>query len=397
MRLADRSCDVLVVGGGVAGVCAAISSARLGADTVLVEKNNFPGGSAVIGMHRYICGLYDLDGDPPKQPDHTLNDGLVREICRHLFQRSPELLPETMGRVHVLPFQTDQLILIFHLLLNWETKLKSVFGGRVMTVETDKQQIASVQVTDGNDAHVLQPKAVVDCSGDAVVSRLSGADLVEDAPHMSQMAGFSMRIAGLKDSDEMISLKVPYILNQAAKEKAIPFHARFATMTLLKDQTEAVLKLAIPNAGRHSETASAKRVAQNIHHYLTTQISAFEKTTIVAMSPRVVHREGDRMMGKYLLTAEDLLSGKKFTQNAVQNSWPIELWHPEKGPTYRYPKGCYDIPEACHCSSSITNLFSGGRCISVTPEALGSTRVMGTCMALGEQAGRLATESACAF
>ena len=394
MRLADRSCDVLVVGGGVAGVCAAVSSARLGADTLLVEKNDFPGGSAVIGMHRYICGLYALDGDSPKQPDHTLNSGLVQEICRQLYQRSPKLLPQKMGRVHLLPFQTDQLTSMFHFLMKHEKLLAPVFGGRVTAVETDNQKIVSVHVTEGDQASVIQPTAVVDCSGDAVVSRLSGADLVKDEPHLGQMAGFSMRIAGLKDPDEMILLKVPYILNQAAKDGAMPFHVRFTTMTLSRDCTEAVLKLAIPNKGDSSEIVGVRELAKDIHHYLTTQISAFEKTTIVAMSPRVVHREGARMMGKYLLTAEDVLSGRKFLKSIVQNSWPIEFWHPENGPIYRYPVGCYDIPEECQCSSSILNLFSGGRCISVTPEALGSTRVMGACMALGEQSGRLAAEFA---
>ncbi len=394
MRLADRSCDVLVVGGGVAGVCAAVSSARLGADTLLVEENRFPGGSAIISMHRYICGLYALDGDSPTQPDHTQNDGLVREVCHHLFQRSPNLLPEKMGRVHLLPFQTDQLISTFHYLLNRETHLKSVFGCRVTAVETHNQKTSSVQVAESEKGHVLRPTAVVDCSGDAVVSQLSGADQVKDAPHMGQMAGFSVRIANLKDPDEMISLKVPYILNRAAIDGVMPLHVRFTTLTLNKDRTEAVLKFAVPNEGSTNEIASVRKVAEKTHCYLATQISAFAKSTIVEMSSWVSHREGPRMMGKYLLTAEDLLSGRKFLNSTVQNSWPIEFWHPEKGPIYRYPERCYDIPEECQCSSSLMNLFSGGRCISVTPEALGSTRVMGTCMALGEQAGRLAAEFA---
>lgn len=397
MRLADKSCDVLVVGGGVAGVCTALSSARLGADTLLIEENDFPGGTVVISMHRFICGLYALDGDAPKQPDHTLNSGIVREVCRHLCQQSPELLPKTMGRVHVLPFQTDPLISVIRLLLNEESRLNPFFGCRVTAVKTENKRITLVQVVDADGAHQIKPKAVVDCSGDAAVSRFSGAELVKDTPHLGQMAGFSIRVTGLKDPDDMISIKVPYILNQAAIEGTLPSYVRFATLTLSDEPTEAVLKLAVPNKGDGSDIASVRALVQEVHYYLTDQLSEFQKSTIMEMSPRISHREGPRMMGKYLLTAEDLLAGRRFMNSSVQNCWPIEFWHPEKGPTYRYPERPYEIPEECQCSSNISNLFSAGRCISVTPNALGSTRVMGSCMSLGEQAGRLAAGYVCAI
>jgi hypothetical protein len=96
-----------------------------------------------------------------------------------------------------------------------------------------------------------------------------------------------------------------------------------------------------------------------------------------------------------VLTASDIRAGRKFS-GAVINSWPIELWTPARGPVYRYVggDGCYGIPEVCQKSRDIGNLFMAGRCISVTGEALGSTRVMGTCLALGEAAGRMAARRA---
>ena len=68
------TCDVLVVGFGVAGISAAVRAAREGAQTILVERNGFPGGVAVAGMHRFICGLY-ANGDT--MPDRTLNGGIA--------------------------------------------------------------------------------------------------------------------------------------------------------------------------------------------------------------------------------------------------------------------------------------------------------------------------------
>jgi hypothetical protein len=76
----------------------------------------------------------------------------------------------------------------------------------------------------------------------------------------------------------------------------------------------------------------------------------------------------------------------------TKNAWPVELWDRDKGTIYTYvPRGdYYEIPFRCLQVKGISNLLTAGRCISVTREALGSTRVMGSCISLGEQAGRAA-------
>ena len=101
-------------------------------------------------------------------------------------------------------------------------------------------------------------------------------------------------------------------------------------------------------------------------------------------------------MGYYQLTVEDILSARIFPDGVVKNAWPVELWDQDRGTVYRYlPEGsCHEIPFRCLTVRGITNLLTAGRCISVTREALGSTRVMGICLALGEQAGKAAAHYA---
>ncbi len=85
------------------------------------------------------------------------------------------------------------------------------------------------------------------------------------------------------------------------------------------------------------------------------------------------------------------MGGRDFPGAAVRNAWPIEFWHQEKGPIYRYleeGKTDYAIPVACLQPAEIDNLLAAGRCLSATPMALASARVMGACLALGEAAGR---------
>ena len=131
-----------------------------------------------------------------------------------------------------------------------------------------------------------------------------------------------------------------------------------------------------------------------LHACLKASLPAFKASRMVDHTTDVLEREGIRLKGLYSLTGEDVLEAREFPDGAAKSAWPIELWDPERGPTYRYPEpgtAC-DIPLRCLKAADARNLFCAGRCISVTHEALGATRVMGTCMALGEAAGREAAK-----
>jgi len=99
------------------------------------------------------------------------------------------------------------------------------------------------------------------------------------------------------------------------------------------------------------------------------------------------------VIGRYELTREDVLSGRKFEDAVARGSWPIELWKEGRpGATYEYLEDgqSYDIPLRCLQAQDLGNLFVAGRCLSASHEALGSARVIGTCLATGEAAGRAA-------
>jgi len=108
-------------------------------------------------------------------------------------------------------------------------------------------------------------------------------------------------------------------------------------------------------------------------------------------------REGRRVIGRYRLTREDVLVGRKFEDGVARASWPIELWEEgQLGASFEYlPDGeTYDIPLRCLHARDVENLFVAGRCLSASHEALGSARVIGTCLATGAAAGRAAARCA---
>ena len=386
MNYKKIDCDVLVVGGGITGMAASIKAAREGANTVLIEKNIFPGGAAITGLHRFICGLYP---NKPDMPNNTLNKGIASEICLMLKKLAPKKIPMRMGKVYVLPFATADLVSVLRSLSEKEEKLKIYYNTSAFSVKKEINTIVSVTVQNFNNKFDMIPRTVVDCSGDGVIIQKSGARYKVISPDKQQLSGYTFRVKGLEDVTDILAVKVPYYLSKAAEQKKIPFYLKYTTFVSGDDEDEGYCKLNIPPALTTTMEKQAKKNALLVHNYLSRVLPVFKESYIVEMSPEVVDREGPLLYGEYTLTADDIINARKFPDGIVKNAWPIELWDQQKGVTYKYlgPGKNYEIPLRCLVTKDIKNLFCAGRCISVTHEALGSTRVMGTCISLGERAG----------
>ena len=386
MKYKKTECEVLVVGGGVAGIAASIKAAREGASTILIEKNSFPGGTGITGLHRFICGLYANTKDVP---DKILNEGIASEICFMLQELAPEKIPLRMGKVYVLPFATSNLMSVIRSLSEKEKQLDIYYNTRAVSAKTKNNTIVSVTIQNLNKKFDIIPRVVVDCSGDGVIIQKSGARYRVISPDKKQLSGYTFRVKGLEDVTDILAVKVPYYLSKAAEQKKIPFYLKYTTFVSGDDEDEGYCKLNIPPALTTKMEKQAKKDALLVHNYLSRVLPVFKKSYIVEMSPEVVDREGPLLCGEYTLTADDIINARKFPDGIVKNAWPIELWDQQKGVTYKYlePGENYEIPLRCLVTKDIKNLFCAGRCISVTHEALGSTRVMGTCISLGERAG----------
>lgn len=385
----NTTCDVLVVGAGVAGTAAAVAASRGGARTLLLEREEYLGGTGYAGMFQTICGLY-LNADAV--PTETLNKGIAREITALLRKASPKNEIRKMGQVFVLPYTRDDLQSVLTSLCDGEKELSTLLGHAVMSAEREQSAIKAVTIEGVHGKEVIAPTMVIDCSGTGVVAAMAGAAFELTPDDERQLAGFVVRVKGLKDVDEHLSLKVPYHLAQAVKQGLLAPAARYTLFSPGEVADEGYCKMSVSALDEASGVEKARADADAMIKYLASVLPAFEHASLVDTSHKVLEREGRRVVGEYLLTKEDVLSAKKFPDGVVKNSWPIELWDSSKGTIYRYvPRGDhYEVPFRCLTVKGIENLLVAGRCISVTHEALGSTRVMGTCMALGEQAGKAA-------
>ena len=383
------SCELLVVGGGVAGSCAAIAAARNGVRTILVERQGYLGGTGYVGMLQYICGLY-LNGN--SVPSETLNGGLTHEIVGLLNKKVPEKSVQKIGQVYVLSYSAKDLQDVLNSLFETETDLTLLRNTTVTGVEVARGNIRSVTVDDPGKTQTIAATMVVDCTGNGDVAAMTGAEFELSPMNERQLAGFSIRVSGLRNGDDTLSIKVPYYCAQAVEQNILPPSMKFTTFNYGDTLDEGIIKMSLDGEDTLDRDELALNNAQALFAHLRQVLPPFRDARITDTSFKVVDREGRRITGEYILTEEDILTARKFPDAIVRNAWPIELWDRSKGTLYKYvPRGdYYEIPFRCITVKGITNLLTAGRCISVSHAALGSTRVMGTCMALGEQAGRAA-------
>jgi hypothetical protein len=388
----QRCCDVLVIGGGVSGVSAAVSAARNGAETMLVERESYLGGTGVAGMFQYICGLYL---NTQVCPQETLNAGITREIVACLKAAVPENKIKKIGRVYVLSYSHHVLQAVLTALCE-SAPLLTVSRETVVTaVQADAGMIGTAVVENADGKCNVMPKVVIDCTGDGNAAAAAGAEFDLSPPEKRQLAGFILRLTGLRNITETLSIKVPYHCAQAVQKGILSSSLRFTTFSAGEAADDGYCKMSI-DADEYAVEGKVKAEAEVLVRYLATALPEFTHARIQATSNKVLEREGRRILGEYILTDEDVLSGRKFSDGVVKNAWPIELWDRSKGTLYKYlPNGdYYEIPFRCLMVKGVKNLLTAGRCISATRTALGSTRVMGPCMALGDQAGRAAAHYA---
>ena len=383
------SCDVLVVGGGVAGTSAAIAAARNGACTLLVEREAYLGGTGYAGMFQHICGLY-LNGE--EFPKETLNSGITREIVALLKKKSPRTMERQIGQVYVLPYDCNSLQSVLASLCAAEKKLSIMRESVVQSVSSRQGKVMAVTAETGGQQLTIAASMVIDCSGNGDVAAYAGAAHELTPSDERQPAGYVIHLKGLSNPEETLPIKIPYHLAQAVQRGLLPPLTRLTTFSIGDTLEEGYCKMSVEGEDGPERNERARKDAALMLDYLAEVLPALKCARIAGTSLKVLDREGRRVCGEYTLTEQDIISARKFPDGAVKNAWPIELWNASKGTSYQYvPRGdYYDIAFRCMIVKGFYNLLCAGRCISVTHAALGSTRVMGTCMALGEYAGQAA-------
>jgi hypothetical protein len=382
--------DIVVIGGGSAGLCAAIAAARMGARVVLVERSDRLGGMGTLAKVHTFCGLYHPDVSLPPQ---IVNPGLPAEI-EQLMRGRTGVEPIKMGRVYVLPQDPAVFASIAHDLTVAEKNLEVLFRTTCTAITRGAEEGFVVET----DAGLISCRSLIDASADAVVAEFLGATRLSVPPEKNQRSAFVFSMRGVDPTaqDETFRMRLALEIVRAVTAGELPEAALGTASRPSTVAGETYFTTDLDPAPRDLLMATGLDLAEKLAEFLRRKFPEYSQASgpIPADEPGV--RESFRWKGQYLLTEHDLVSGKKFDDTVAYATWPIELRETTRGAKLRF----FDrpvpgsIPLRSLTSDEMDGVFFAGRCISASHEAMASVRVMGTCFATGQAAGKAAAEYA---
>ncbi len=413
---------MLVVGGGPAGLGAAIGAADAGANVILAERYGFLGGNAtaalVMPLMSFHTNRFPEQKDPSGQKktpllptDHGPGEPVVAGVLKRLLERLVSVggaIPPSLATGYVVPFDPEWFKLMALELLNEAGVqfLLHAFASGVLSKD-GKVEGAIFETKSGPIA--IRAKAVVDCTGDADLAVQAGAPfemgradgLAQPMTLMFRMVEFNRLgfdeyvkknpsqwrgVHGLwdlvREATRAGELELPredILFFATPHEREVSVNSTRVTRVLGTDVWDLT----------YAEYASRAQMRQ-IAEFLRRYVPGFEKSYAAQSGINIGVRETRRIVGEYQLNAQDVLNARKFGDAIARGAYPIDIHNPTGSGTVlkRLPPGeSYDIPLRSLIPQKAQGLIVAGRCISGTHEAHSSYRVMPIVMATGQAAG----------
>ncbi len=391
--------DVAVIGGGPAGVAAAVAAGRQGLRTLLVEKYGFCGGATVAGLSGTICGLHSSGAD-------------VRQIVFGFAEEFRARL-ESIGGVNA-PVQFGRTALLPHDSLAWKRTADRVLAEAGVQVLFHSYFLDAFTAADGTveallvrlleGYRVIRPKVVIDASGDALVVHAIGGQTSLGEKGVVQTPTMIFRL-GRVDMPAFLALD-PHDLCRAVEDAdrsgryRLPrHHVYIFPMPNGSEVLCNMTRITFPDgrvpAGIDSGDMTFAEIegraqAAEYARFLQDRFPAFRQSYIVETGAQVGIRQTRSIRGMGQLTNADVLSARKVAGAATFSAWPIEAHGAGDLKIQYLEDDHYDIPFETLIPAIGSNVLVAGRCMSAEHEALASARVTAQCLGMGYAVGAAA-------
>lgn len=421
--LSSYHTQVVVVGSGAAGFVAALAAARNGAETLLVEYNGFLGG---ISSTLTWLGFHD-------QTYRQIVKGIPHEIVTRLRRAgaaSDYVLDPKCGSALSLDSHYYKCLAMS---MAAEANINLMLQTQVVDTLRDGDRITGVVVQHKSGRQVIYADVVIDCSGDGDVAARGGVawekgrtedGLVQAPTLVFRLGGLDREefVRGCKDPDvNYREWLTPYpnlrekmmkrihdmpviitggyagLVQQArdAGELDVPQSRVVGVKLHVPDQFLVVMTriLGLDPTDVHSLTSSYTAVYQQIPpliKFFQQWVPGFENAYLMDIAPMLGVRESRRIMGDYVLNADDIVNGREFDDVVALGGYHIDIHRPSGTWVHSRNVKTYDIPLRSLMAQNVDGLMMAGKCLSATHEGVASTRVIPICMAQGQAVGTAA-------
>lgn len=418
--------DVVVVGGGPAGIGAAIGAADAGARVVLVERYGFFGGNATAALVMPLMSFHtqhqvrERAGDMSLMPtDHGPGDPVIAGVLQRLLQRLIErggAIAPSLETGFVVPFDPEVFKLCALELLD-EAGVHYLVHAFASDALRSDGRVTGVVLESKSGPLAIKAAAIVDCTGDADVAWRAGAGcdigretdgLVQPMTLMARVVDFER--AGFENyvrdhPSQWRGVHGLWDLIREASERGeldlkrddLLFFGTQHPRELSLNSTRVTQVLGIDVWDLTRAEVAARRQLRQIEEFLRRRVPGFEAAYVAQSGVQIGVRETRRIRGRYQLTVEDILGARKFPDAIARGTYPVDIHDPAgKGTVLRKlpPGEAYDIPLRCLLPDGVDGILVAGRAISGTHEAHSSFRVMPISMATGQAAGVCAAQAA---
>lgn len=428
--------DVVVVGGGMSGVFAAIAAGRNGAKTLIIDQNGYFGGSLTASgvgpMMTFFAG------------EKQVIKGLGEEMVQRLKERgySPGHVLDTTNYIsYVTPFSAEGLKIILDEMIE-EAGVEVLFHTYLIDVEKENDQITNLVIANKDGISKIAATVFIDATGDADVAVRAGVgfQLGRESDNATQPMTMNLKVYGV-DTDKLRQVvlaqpeKFPRLNRDLAVMKNteilsfVGFDEEFAKAKaegrlhipredvlffetnvpgeFIMNTTRIINESGVSATGLTRAEMIGRKQCEELYQFLVASIPGFENAKIAYTGPNIGVRGTRQIKGVYTLTNEDVLLKRPFASTIAHSGYPIDIHNPDGEGTVSvhvnqteelanqgFDKSVFDdyygIPYEIMITNEFKNLIVTGRCVSASFEAQAAIRTTPTMTALGQAAGTAA-------